>query len=200
MSFLAVERFNLSWEELRQLSLNSLEHAFLNDEERQDLLAQFKSDCDVFEDMLSADDWQSRLKHAEVVTYDYGKKRLGLENGAVASSVGHDAHNLIIAGTNEPDMQVALERLQAMQGGVLVVREGRVLAEVSLPIAGLMSDMRAPEVAEAITRVKSAWNEVGCTLPYMGFNLLPLSVIPEIRLTDKGLVRVPEMTVQPLFS
>ena len=73
-------------------------------------------------------------------------------------------------------------------------------AFVALPIAGLISDMRAGDVAEAASKVKAAWVAAGCTLPYMGFNLLPLSVIPEIRLTDKGLVKVPEMEIEPLFT
>lgn len=124
----------------------------------------------------------------------------GLKAGAVASSVGHDAHNLIIAGTNEADMRVALDWLRTNQGGVCVVRAGVVLAGVPLPIAGLLSDQRAGVVAEETRRLKEIWTAAGCLLPYMGFNLLPLSVIPEIRLTDKGLVTVPGMQIVPLFQ
>jgi adenine deaminase len=127
-------------------------------------------------------------------------KNFGLTNGAVASSVGHDAHNLVVAGTNEEDMRVALSYLAHAQGGICVVRAGTVLAAVGLPIAGLLSDERATDVAAQTTRFKKAWNEVGCRLPYMGFNLLPLSVIPEIRLTDRGLVLCPEMKLVPLFE
>ncbi len=97
-------------------------------------------------------------------------------------------------------MRVAVAALQAKQGGVCVVRDGQVLAMVDLPIAGLLSDKRATIVAEEMTTLKRAWNEVGCTLPFMGFNLIPLSVIPAIRLTDKGLVLVPEMRIVPLFE
>ncbi len=124
----------------------------------------------------------------------------GLRDAAVASSVGHDSHNLLVAGTNEADMRVAVAALQAKQGGVCVVRGGQVVAMVDLPIAGLLSDKRATIVAEEMTKLKRAWNEVGCTLPFMGFNLIPLSVIPAIRLTDKGLVLVPEMRIVPLFE
>lgn len=127
-------------------------------------------------------------------------KDFGLRDGAVASSVGHDAHNIIIAGTNEEDMQLALETLKAMRGGVCVVRKNRVAAQVALPIAGLISDQRARVVAKETTRLKKAWEKAGCTLPYMGFNLIPLSVIPEIRITDKGLVTVPGMQQVPLFE
>jgi adenine deaminase len=124
----------------------------------------------------------------------------GLRDGAVASSVGHDAHNVIVAGTNEADMRRALAEVARMRGGVCVVRAGRVVAKVALPVAGLMSDERAPAVARATTRLKRAWKAAGCTLPYMGFNLIPLSVIPEIRITDKGLVTVPAMRIVPLFE
>lgn len=127
-------------------------------------------------------------------------QNFGLKDGAVASSVGHDAHNAVVAGTNEADMRLALKTIQEHRGGVVVVRNGEVVALVALPIAGLLSDRRAPEVAEATKALKQAWEAAGCTLPYMGFNLLPLSVIPEFRLTDKGLIKVPEMTIQPLFE
>ncbi len=127
-------------------------------------------------------------------------RNFGLKDGAVASSVGHDAHNIIIAGTNEADMAVALATLKASRGGVCIVKKGRVVAEVALPIAGLLSDQRAKVVAKASTKLKKAWSSAGCTLPYMGFNLIPLSVIPEIRITDKGLVTVPAMEIVPLFE
>lgn len=123
----------------------------------------------------------------------------GLRDGAVASSVGHDAHNVVVAGTSEADMQLALATVDARHGGVCAVRKGRVLAMVALPIAGLLSDQRAPIVARDTTRLKRAWAKLGCTVPYMGFNLLPLSVIPEFRLTDKGLVDVQAMRLVPLF-
>ncbi|MGY3604802.1 MULTISPECIES: adenine deaminase [unclassified Bradyrhizobium] len=127
-------------------------------------------------------------------------KDFGLKHGAVASSVGHDSHNIIIAGTNEDDMQVALAAIRDHQGGVCVVADGKVKAMVPLPIAGLLSDKRVTEVAEEVQKLKVAWQEAGCTIPYMGFNLIPLSVIPEIRITDKGLVLVPEMRLAPLFE
>ena len=124
----------------------------------------------------------------------------GLRNGAVASSVGHDAHNVVLAGTNEEDMQLALATVKKLRGGVCAVRGGKVLASVALPIAGLLSDQRAPVVARQTTRLKRAWAKLGCKVPYMGFNLLPLSVIPDFRLTDKGLVDVKAMKLVPLFE
>lgn len=124
----------------------------------------------------------------------------GLRDGAVGSSVGHDAHNIVLAGKSERDMRRALAEIKRMRGGVCVVRNGKVVARVALPVAGLMSDRRAPEVARETTRLKRAWRNAGCKLPYMGFNLIPLSVIPDIRITDKGLVTVPGMQILPLFE
>lgn len=124
----------------------------------------------------------------------------GLKRGAVAASVGHDSHNIIIAGTGEADMKLALEAIDAHQGGVCVVEDGKVSAIVPLPVAGLMSDKRIHAVAAEMAALKAAWDRAGCTVPYMGFNLIPLAVIPEIRITDKGLVLVPQMTTLPLFE
>jgi len=127
-------------------------------------------------------------------------QNFGLEEGAVASSVGHDAHNVIVAGASESDMLLALRRVEEAGGGVVAVRDGSVLAQIELPIAGLLSDKGASAVAEETRALKRAWEGLGCRLPYMGFNLLSLSVIPELRLTDKGLVAVPEMALTPLFE
>jgi adenine deaminase len=140
-------------------------------------------------------------RHGKNGGVGYGLLRdFGLRDGAVASSVGHDAHNIVLAGTNEPDMQTALATIRKLRGGVCVVRRGRVLSSVALPIAGLLSDKRAPVVAKETTALKRAWAKLGCKVPYMGFNLLPLSVIPELRLTDKGLVDVIAMRVVPLME
>ncbi|MEW9805342.1 adenine deaminase [Mesorhizobium marinum] len=123
-----------------------------------------------------------------------------LKRGAVASSVGHDSHNIIIAGVNEADMQVALEAIEKTQGGVCVVVDGAVTAMVELPIAGLLSDKRVTAVADEVKALKKEWEAAGCSIPYMGFNLIPLSVIPEIRITDKGLVLVPQMEIVAPFE
>lgn len=122
----------------------------------------------------------------------------GLREGAVASSVGHDAHNIIVAGCDEGSMRLAVDAIRETAGGVVVVGGGRILARIALPIAGLLSDRRATLVAEETRILKAAWQDAGCRLPYMGFNLIPLSVIPDIRITDKGLVTVPGMQQLPL--
>jgi adenine deaminase len=97
-------------------------------------------------------------------------------------------------------MRVALDTIRKAQGGVCVVADSKVLAMVDLPIAGLLSDKRVGVVAEEVKLLKVQWEKAGCTIPYMGFNLIPLSVIPEIRITDKGLVLVPELTKVPSFE
>lgn len=140
-------------------------------------------------------------RHGRVGTVAHGLlSAFGLTRGAVASSVGHDSHNVIVAGLNEADMRAALDAIAAHRGGVCVVEEGRVVAMVPLPVAGLISDKRVGDVAEEVKALKRAWARAGCSIPYMGFNLIPLAVIPQIRITDKGLVRVPEMAPVPLFE
>src|ERR1700756_75655 len=97
-------------------------------------------------------------------------------------------------------MQVALAAIKDVQGGVSVIADGKVRALVPLPIAGLLSDKRITEVAEQVRQLKVEWAEAGCTIPYMGVNLIPLSVTPKTRITDKGLVLVPQMEPAPLFE
>jgi adenine deaminase len=161
-----------------------------------------------------ANDWQTHFDRHDLcfvtVVERHGKSagniahgllnRFGLKKGAVASSVGHDSHNIIVAGANEADMRIALAAIEEKQGGVCVVMDGKVTAMVPLPVAGLLSDKRVHVVAEEVKALKVEWEKAGCTIPYMGFNLIPLSVIPEIRITDKGLVLVPEMQITPLFE
>ncbi|WP_113447749.1 adenine deaminase C-terminal domain-containing protein [Rhizobium cremeum] len=161
-----------------------------------------------------ANDWQTHFERHGLcfvtVIERHGKSagnvaygllsNFALKSGAVASSVGHDSHNIIIAGTNEADMQVALRAIEEHQGGACVVQDGKVTAIVPLPIAGLLSDKRVHEVARQVQALKVEWEKAGCTIPYMGFNLIPLSVIPEIRITDMGLVTVPQMEIVPLFE
>ena len=128
-------------------------------------------------------------RHGHNGEYAHGfLKNFNLKHGAVASSVGHDAHNIIVAGMNESDMKFAIDKITETQGGIVIVNNGNLIAKVELPIAGLLSDKRANIVAEENKILKDEWKNAGCTLPYMGFNLLPLSVIPNFRITNKGLV------------
>ena len=127
-------------------------------------------------------------------------KDFNLKEGAVASSVGHDAHNIIVAGLNELDMKFAVDLINEFQGGVVIVNNGKLISSLKLPIAGLLSDKKARDVAEENKIFKDNWIKAGCDLAYMGFNLLPLSVIPNFRITNKGLVDVNTMKIVPLFE
>ncbi len=128
----------------------------------------------------------------------------GLERGAVASTVAHDAHNLMVVGAlgSEPDMAVAANRLAQLGGGQVVVADGTVLAELALPIAGLMSDAPARDVARAQAQLTRAARALGVTLeaPFMTLSFLGLSVIPELKLTDRGLVDVSTWRLVPLAA
>lgn len=129
--------------------------------------------------------------------HNTGKVQMGLVQGfgfncpcAVATTVAHDCHNMIIAGTDEENMAIAANHLAAMNGGQIVVKEGNVVGQVMLPIAGLMSDEPAIEVAKAAGTVLSGFQSCGCTIqnPNMQLSLLGLVVIPELRISDLGLV------------
>ena len=140
-------------------------------------------------------------RHNKEGDYAHGfLKNFNLASGAVASSVGHDAHNIIVAGLNEDDMQFAVNRIKETQGGIVIVNDQKLIAEVKLPIAGLLSDKKASVVARENEIFKKSWIDAGCSLPYMGFNLLPLSVIPNFRITNKGLIDVNSMHIEPLFE
>jgi len=114
----------------------------------------------------------------------------GFKKGAMAQTVAHDAHNLLVAGTNDEDMALAANTLIECGGGMCAVADGKVLALVPLPIAGIMSDLPVEEVAELISRLDTAWKEMGCVInsPYMTMALMALACLPELRLTNRGLV------------
>ena len=114
----------------------------------------------------------------------------GLQTGALASTVAHDAHNLMIVGVDDTDLIAAAVHCVRMRGGLCVVRDGKVLAEMPLPIAGLMSELSAPEVVRQMRRLREAAAELGCRIerPFMALSFLSLSVIPTLKLTDRGLV------------
>lgn len=125
----------------------------------------------------------------------------GIRRGALAQTVAHDAHNLIVIGNNEEDMALAANTLIRCGGGLCAVADGRVLAEMPLPIAGLMNDKPAEEMAAMADGLGSAWKETGCTLPspYMTMASLSLACIPELRLTNRGLVDCRDYTFAELF-
>lgn len=128
-------------------------------------------------------------------------KGFGLRNGAIASSVAHDSHNLIVLGTNDEDMLTAAVEIVKMQGGMCVVDNGKVLARLQLPIAGLMSYDPVEVVAGQIDKLNEAARNLGCHLPHpfltMAFVALP--VIPHLKITDKGLFDVDKFQFSELF-
>ncbi|WAJ31212.1 adenine deaminase [Antarcticirhabdus aurantiaca] len=120
---------------------------------------------------------------------------------AMASTVAHDSHHMIVVGTDREEMARAANRLGEVGGGVVFFRDGEERAMVEMPIAGLMSDERAEIVAEKAERLLAAMREAGCTLnnAYMQHSLLALVVIPSLRISDKGLVDVDRFEVVDLF-
>jgi adenine deaminase len=120
---------------------------------------------------------------------------------AIASSVAHDSHHIIVVGTNKADMALAANRLGEVGGGVVLYSRGKELALVEMPIAGLMSDERAEAVAAKAGKLVEAMRAMGCTLnnAYMQHSLLALVVIPELRISDVGLVDVTRFEKVDLF-
>jgi len=133
------------------------------------------------------------------VAFAHGFK---LKKGAVASTVAHDSHNLLVMGTNDEDMAFAANYLVELGGGMVVVEDGKVLAEVPLPVAGLMSDQRAEVVVEQVQKLEQAWKDLGCPIhaPFMTFSLIALPVIPDIRITNRGLVDVVKFDFIPVIE
>lgn len=121
---------------------------------------------------------------------------------AIGSTVAHDSHHMIVVGTDRDSMAAAANRLGEMGGGITVWKDGAEIAAVPLPIAGLMSDDPAAEVAARASRMVAAMAECGCTLnnAYMQHSLLALVVIPEIRISDLGLVDVTRFELTDLFE
>jgi adenine deaminase len=119
-------------------------------------------------------------------------KGFGSLRGALASSIGHDSHNLIVVGDDDGDMARAVNRLIELQGGCVAVAGGEVRAELPLPIAGLMSERPFEEVAARLRELRRAARDMGCAMaePFLQLAFLPLPVIPHLKLTDLGLVDV----------
>jgi len=129
-------------------------------------------------------------------------KGFGLRQGALATSVAHDSHNIICVGVEDEDMISAIRRVIKLGGGMAVVRGGLVLADLPLPIAGLMSDQPLDKVVKAQNKLDQAAQDLGCKIdhPFGILSFLALPVIPELRLTDKGLVDVEKFKIVNLFE
>lgn len=166
-------------------------------------------DLAVKDGLVQMDPWQDVCQIALVERH---QATSGITNGfvsgfgfsvpcAVGSTVAHDSHQMIVVGTSKENMALAANRLGEVGGGIVVFMEGKEIALVELPIAGLMSDERAELVADKAERMVAAFRACGCRLnnAYMQLSLLALVVIPELRISDLGIVDVREFTVVPLF-
>jgi adenine deaminase len=147
-----------------------------------------KLESDVEQDVLKTFVFE---RHHETGTFGVGfTKGFGITSGALASTVAHDAHNLLVMGTNDEDMALAANTLIESGGGLVAVQDGTVLGHVPLPVAGLMNDGTAAEVAQKVAQLEEAWGKIGCNMPspFMTMALIPLACLPELRLTNRGLV------------
>jgi adenine deaminase len=124
-------------------------------------------------------------------------KGFGKLRGAIASSVGHDSHNLIVVGSNPADMRAALASLIECGGGFSVVKNGAVQARLELPFGGLMSTAGAKSIAGSLRKLHRASAAIGCELPepFLQLAFLSLPVIPTLKLTDRGLVDVDQFKI-----
>jgi adenine deaminase len=124
-----------------------------------------------------------------------------LRHGALGSTVAHDAHNVVVVGTNDADITTAIRALERMQGGLVAVADGVVLAELALPVAGLVSDQPLEHVIARTSALDAAAAALGCELasPFMTLSFLSLSAIPELKLTDQGLIDARVMRRTSLF-
>jgi adenine deaminase len=125
----------------------------------------------------------------------------GLRKGALASTVAHDAHNIIVVGTNDVDMYAAALQLIRMGGGQCVVSDARVIEELPLPIAGLVSDQPLEFVRKKVDTLIDAARNLGCVLPdpFMTLSFLALSPIPALKVTDMGLVDAEKFELTSMF-
>jgi adenine deaminase len=125
----------------------------------------------------------------------------GLKRGALASSVAHDSHNVIAVGVNDDDLCLAVEEVRDMGGGMVVIEKEKVLAGVPLEVGGLMSRSSLEELIRQIADLSRASASLGCAIerPFMSLSFLALPVIPELKLTDMGLVDVKRFEIVPLF-
>jgi len=125
---------------------------------------------------------------------------VGLQRGAFASTVAHDAHNIVALGVDDRDMAACAIRLAEIGGGIVIAGGGRVVEELPLPVAGLMSDRPLAEVDERLRSMERRLNDMGVTMaaPFMTLSFLALSVIPELKITDRGLVDVNRFELVPL--
>jgi adenine deaminase len=162
----------------------------------------------IVDGLAEADPTRDLLKIA-VVERHHGTGRtgigfirgLGLTSGALAATVAHDSHNIVVVGATDGDMRAAVAALLTMGGGLVAVEAGQVTARLALPIAGLMSDQPMATVCAGLDRLLAAARRMGSTLPdpFMTLSFMALPVIPALKITDMGLVDVAAFKIVPLF-
>jgi adenine deaminase len=127
---------------------------------------------------------------------------LGIEKGAIGSSVAHDSHNLVVPGMSDSDMLVAARYICSIGGGLAVAYDGQIIANLPLPIAGLMSDKPIESVIANLRKVNEVCKNLGNNVirdPFMLLSFLSLSVIPSLKLTDKGLLDIEKFQLTNLW-
>jgi len=177
--------------------------------ENQIITTAMIADAKISENQAVSDTGRDILKIAVIerhkATGNIGKgfvKGFGLKQGALASSVAHDSHNIIVVGTNDADMNAAAQAVIAMGGGLAAVCQQKTLTSLSLPIAGLMSEEPIAAVRDKLDKLIEVSANLGCTIkdPFMILSFLALPVIPALKITDKGLVDVNKFDFVSLFA
>ncbi len=160
------------------------------------------------DDQVVSDPERDLLKIAVVERHhDTGRTGLGFvrgfgfKQGAIGATVAHDAHNMVLIGARDDDMLTAAAALVQMGGGMVVVDNGTVTARLALPVAGLMSDQPFDTVCQAYARLLARVRDLGCPMadPFVTMSFMALSVVPELKITDQGLVDVKKFEIVPLF-
>ena len=141
-------------------------------------------------------------RHKETGKTGFGFiKGFNIKKGAIATTVSHDAHNLLVLGTNDEDMSLAANIIKNAGGGLTAVADGKELATVELPLAGLMSEAPIEEMEKKVAALSNAWKELGCDLPspFMTMSILALACLPELKLTNRRLIDCVRFEKVPLI-
>ncbi|MGH2735967.1 MAG: adenine deaminase C-terminal domain-containing protein, partial [Actinomycetota bacterium] len=172
------------------------------------LLTRMRVEPPALSGALAVADPDRDLAKIVVVERHHGTGRIGkgfvtgfgLQHGAFASTVAHDAHNIVVVGTSDEDMAECIARVQAMGGGIVAVEGGRVAGELALPVAGLLSDEPYETVVGRLDDLHDALEALGVKIssPFMTLSFLALSVIPSLKITDLGLIDVDRFEIVPL--
>jgi len=207
---LTAEDFRLNVSNLQAVDIKSITAHVIGIIENQAPTRHLKVEVQVQDGEVTGDMKRDLAKVALVERHrGAGRVMVGLVHGfgfdarcAIGSTVAHDSHHMIVVGTDEASMAMAANELARVGGGQVVVRENEVIGLVELPIAGLMSSERADIVARKAGSVLDGFRACGCTLnnPNMQLSLLALVVIPELRISDLGLVDVTQFTFVPVFE